>query len=641
MIGKIKKILFLGLKQNIDLFFSEAQKIGYVEFISPKKKSIETPLPIRNIFRAIRILKKLSHPEDKIEQDSKSVQEYADRIVFLHGEQDRLQDEEKMLFDEIEKVMPFGDFSKEDVSYVLKEGKRILQYLCIKSSKALEIELPEELIYVGTEYDLDYFVAVNREPVHYHGFIELEIKKSLSDLKKELREVKKKIRLTEMELRCYAGLVPRLKAGLIERLDEYNLKSAKETISFPMEESIFSVEAWVPEDKLEELEKFVAPMDVSFEIVEPDPNEKVPTYMENEGVAKIGEDLVNIYDTPSTQDSDPSMWVLIFFALFYGMIVYDIGYGFCYFFAGLFLRYKFKKSSQVMKRLAKLTLILGISSIVCGVFLGSYFGNDILPNSRFDKYVFINALAEEKASYHLAKKDDVYEEWQRQFPKLAEAKNGREFLNIAAVKDGKETDFEAFIEFKRNIFMELALFIGALHITLSLLRYSRRNKASIGWVIFIIGAYLYLPSQVDATSFLNFLNIISKEVAEVVGLGIIIAGVLLALVLAVVERGLKAIAEIQQAMQIFADILSYLRIYALGLAGGIMAATCNSMGAQLIQPFGFLAILLGHFINFNLGIMSGVIHGLRLNFLEWYRYSFLGDGKLFNPLKLLNEQNKR
>lgn len=64
-----------------------------------------------------------------------------------------------------------------------------------------------------------------------------------------------------------------------------------------------------------------------------------------------------------------------------------------------------------------------------------------------------------------------------------------------------------------------------------------------------------------------------------------------------------------------------------------MAETFNRMGIDLGLFFGIIVILGGHGINFVLGTMGGVIHGLRLNFIEWYHYSFDGGGKLFKPLR--------
>jgi len=92
-------------------------------------------------------------------------------------------------------------------------------------------------------------------------------------------------------------------------------------------------------------------------------------------------------------------------------------------------------------------------------------------------------------------------------------------------------------------------------------------------------------------------------------------------------------------IQFFSDILSYIRIFALGLSGALLAQTFNNLsfdlwnagiGGMIIAPVIFL---LGHTLNITLCIMGGVIHGLRLNFLEWYRWSFDGGGKRFVPFK--------
>ena len=88
-------------------------------------------------------------------------------------------------------------------------------------------------------------------------------------------------------------------------------------------------------------------------------------------------------------------------------------------------------------------------------------------------------------------------------------------------------------------------------------------------------------------------------------------------------------------IEVFADVLSYLRLYALALAGSIMANTFNSFSSKMPFIFGILVLIIGHTLNIVLSVMGGVIHGLRLNFLEWYHYSFEGEGKKHRPLALL------
>ena len=110
-------------------------------------------------------------------------------------------------------------------------------------------------------------------------------------------------------------------------------------------------------------------------------------------------------------------------------------------------------------------------------------------------------------------------------------------------------------------------------------------------------------------------------------------GLILAVGIAIFRHKLLGLLEASNLIQIFGDVLSYLRLYALGLAGSLLTATMLDLAASVPFVFGLIILLLGHAVNIVLGIMGGIIHGLRLNFLEWYHYSFEGGGRMFNPLR--------
>jgi V/A-type H+-transporting ATPase subunit I len=163
-----------------------------------------------------------------------------------------------------------------------------------------------------------------------------------------------------------------------------------------------------------------------------------------------------------------------------------------------------------------------------------------------------------------------------------------------------------------------------------------RNWAAAGWILFLIGGYLYFPFYLGVPSVVNYLVGVPSATAGHIGLYMITAGIPLAVALSVYRHGIAGLHEVMNVIQVFADTMSYLRLYALGLAGGIVAATMNGLAGGLPWFFGVLLLILAHGINMALGIMSGVIHGLRLNFLEWYHYSFEGGGKKFKALRMLN-----
>ncbi|MBM3193831.1 MAG: V-type ATP synthase subunit I, partial [Chlamydiae bacterium] len=102
-----------------------------------------------------------------------------------------------------------------------------------------------------------------------------------------------------------------------------------------------------------------------------------------------------------------------------------------------------------------------------------------------------------------------------------------------------------------------------------------------------------------------------------------------------IQERLAGLAIVFKLIEVFADVLSYLRLYALGLAGMVMASTFNEMGAMVGGGIiGALVIFFGHTINITLTVMAGVLHGLRLNFLEWYHHCFEGGGRKFRPLRV-------
>lgn len=637
MIIDVKKYLILGVKEEIDRFFAKAQHKGIIEFISPHgKKSVEVPAEVQHLFSAMKILRKL--PLKKPYQGGGDLQfadETAQKIIDLKMEVERLSEEKRLVENEIVRVAPFGDFSLEDIDYIEKKGKCEIQFFCMKTLKSHNSHFGDEVFFIGTAYDLDYFVAINKKARSYPDMIEMRIDRPLGELQTHLTFVKESLHQIEAELKGYAGHLDFLHGAFVERLNDYHLMAAKKEIVFPLENSLFAIEAWVPSNKTNILFSIVDGMAIHCEPILIEPDDRVPTYMENKGVPRIGEDLVRIYDIPATTDRDPSGWVFWFFALFFAMIVADGGYGLMYLGLCLFLKFKLRKLRSSAKRLLNLAIILSASCVVWGILTSAFFGLEISPKSWIGKLSVVQYLAIKKADYHLAHHDDVYQFWVAKFSDLVNVKSGSEFLDTAIIKKDHHITYEALDAFSDSILLEFSLIIGVFHIALSLLRYLLRHWAGIGWVIFMVGGYLYFPLILKATSMMNFLGIIDKTASAAVGLQLIYTGIATALFLALIQKRLKGIGEITTLVQVFADVLSYLRLYALGLAGVIMAETFNDIGRSVGLVFGFIFILMGHSVNVMLGLMAGTIHGLRLNFIEWYHYCFDGGGRLFNPLMRL------
>ncbi len=625
----VKKYAFIGMMSQREAFFKEAQKSGFVEFIpASKAKKVSLPKELEVYVQALKIL---GHQEALEQESSGDPKLCADRSVELKHLLGALDDEERALDAEISRVGVFGDF---DLAAIDSEHlKRQIQFFTRKQSK--QGDVPEELIFIGTEFDLDYFVGVSKERQQIPDMIEMQIDRPLGELQKRLHEVYEERKRYTSELKSLAAFIDIIQADFIDHLNTYNLEFAQNETKGELDDALFVAECWIPSHKLTAVNTLMKQFSVHCEPIPADKDERVPTYLDNKGFSRIGEDLVQIYDVPSDTDKDPSPWVYWAFILFFSIIVADAGYGFLYLGLALFLRHKFKHLKGAGKRFLTLVTSIAIGCVAWGFLTASFFGMHLKPDNPLNHYSLIGYLTRAKAEYHITHKDDVYQLWVKKYPILTEASTGEQFINGAKENKDGQLLFPINEEFADNILMELALLIGTLHICLSLLRYGWRSWANFGWIAFMVGAYLFLPSMLNATSLVNFLGLVSKTTATTFGLQLLTVGISFAVIIAFIQLRLKGLGEIANVIQIFADTLSYLRLYALGLAGMMMAATFNGIARDAGLFVGVLILLAGHGLNITMGAIGGIIHGLRLNFLEWYHYSFDGGGKFFKPLKLL------
>ncbi|GAB4237955.1 MAG: V-type ATP synthase subunit I [Chlamydiales bacterium] len=633
----VKKYLFVGTLDQRDLFFKQMQKAGIVHFIDMKLKKGHTHSPeLETIGNAIKVV--LSLPT-RFQQDFdhyENAPKLANKILALKHEIDSLMEEKRVTHLEIERIEPFGNFNINEIKEIERKGKRRIQFFCTKQDQPLPDEPNVHMIYIASDHGLDYYIGIHSNARQFEHYTQMHFEFSLDELKARLQEIEERLEELEENLKVQAQYNDYLHRSYIYFLNDYELQRHE---GFPQEElngNIFAVEGWIPHHKIDEIEDIVKNLRVYYEQIAQNEEETPPTYLENHGVAAVGEDLINIYDTPSYEDKDPSMWVLGAFAFFFAMIVGDAGYGFIFLAIALYLNYRFSQAKGAGKRFIKLSFILAGSCIVWGIMTHSFFGINLDIDSPLRKVSLLQWLVEKKAAYHIKYQDATYQEWIQQNPAGSEVQSAQQFLRIVKNEDeGGAISFPILEGFTKSVMLELALLVGIIHIALSFARYLGRNWSGLGWILALLGGYLYFPEYLEATSMSHYVLGIPPEIGESEGILLIAGGFGLTMILAIIQNRLMGLTEIANIIQVFADVLSYLRLYALALAGGIMSQTINEMSGSLPIVLGIVLIVIGHIVNIALSIMGGVIHGLRLNFIEWYHYSFEGGGKLFKPLKLL------
>lgn len=350
-------------------------------------------------------------------------------------------------------------------------------------------------------------------------------------------------------------------------------------------EPLYALQAWVPAPRIPELEDYAGRHGLALEVAEPDPSDTPPTLLENPPELRAGEDLVTFYRAPGYRVWDPSSVVFFSFALFFAMIIADAGYGLV---VGAITAWLWKRLGQTESGRAWRILLATLSgaSLVYGVLVGGYFGVTPPPDSLLGR------------------------------------------AHLIDIQDS-------------GVMMALSILIGAGHLILANLMDAYRQRGSlaalapVGWALLVVGGLL-LGGQ-----------LLVEDLPAWPGEALMAVGFPLILVfsgygerpLARAAQGALALTQLTKA---FGDVLSYLRLFALGLASASLAAAFNDMAADVsgtsrIAGIGiFLALLvlvLGHTLTFVLGIASAVIHGLRLNFIEFFDWSLKDEGYLFRAFQ--------
>ncbi|KAF3363383.1 V-type ATP synthase subunit I [Chlamydiales bacterium STE3] len=636
----VKKILFVGLQEDKKAFFEKAQTIGIIHFIDLDPKKVQGfPAHLQDTLRAIKVLRSLPPSEQEENFEGLYSQVITQDILAIKNKLDKLEEESRVIKLEKARVEIFGNFSLEDIDYIRNEGGRVFQFYSAKHGVAEKMVDEPNLIYIGSEHGLDYFVGINFRFKDYEGMVEMKIDQPIGKLQHRADFLKNEIKKFEEKLKTYTKYDRFLHLSVIEQMNLFNLEKAESTVQSELNHALFIASGWVPINKLNELTLLAQEKSIQIEEIAIEPTDVVPTFLENHGLSRLGEDLIGIYDTPSTSDKDPSLWVLLFFALFFAFIVGDGGYGAVFFGLTLYFRYKHPSLKGLKKRILNMVTILSVACMVWGLLISSFFGLSLNPDHPLRKASLTTWLAAKKAEYHIKNRDKPYIDSVQRIPHLKTVSDPKLFLSqgYTVAKDGKK-NFEILNGYSDAILLELALLVGVIHLCFGLLRYAKRNWSAFGWVAFLIGGYLYFPNYLGVPSMLTYAFGMDLEKGAQFGLYLMAAGVPFAVVVAIIRAGILGIAEIMSVIQVFADALSYLRLYALGLAGSIVSSTINDMADAMPFAIAIVLIIGAHIVNMLLGIVGGLIHGLRLNFLEWYHYSFEGGGKPFKALKLIKPE---
>ncbi|MCK5787624.1 MAG: hypothetical protein KAH32_01320 [Chlamydiia bacterium] len=653
----ILKYVFLGFIGDVSDFMKESQNMGKIQFGDSnfsfdvnESKNIDAIKRTSNNVNSIAVESLLSVEgveglkylnKDQSFFEKKGVMQIADEIISMKQEENTLINEKNKI---IGLIATYNSLGVDSMLSLRKQCNDALDFYVVSSSERLRENISPNIVSMPIRtlnkkkwsIVFDFIRSVKKFIESMPADAEcLDITFSLSELNDQLCSLNRKIDNITKELHLHAFYIEGINDAFAGALNSTKRESAKENIK-SMEGSIFYIEGWIKDSDFYDVLGMCSKIGIKIMPTKIKEDEIVPTAICNKGTLRIGEDIIYAYDVPLSVDMDLSSFVLPFFAIFYGIIVGDAGYGMLQIALCLFVKRRFvKKMDAALNRIFNLISILGATTIIWGLVIGNIFGIDLAKYDSTYRFVPVYYITAIKKQYM----DAVYEE--------------NKIVNESIVSfdiDGKSSDFEHPSIFKdyddyekvrNSILFEFAILFGCFHLMLGMLINLRKKPENLGWAIVLFGSFFGVSRYMDAVNAYDYLlSGYFGAFIYTISYYIIYIGVALAISMSMFCNGiLVGFFEITSAIQLFSDVMSYLRLYALGLSGGIMAATFNSMGYSM-GCFGIPVIVLGHAINILLCVMGGAIHGTRLNFLEWFRYCFEGGGIKFKPLKNVKSINE-
>jgi V/A-type H+-transporting ATPase subunit I len=361
----------------------------------------------------------------------------------------------------------------------------------------------------------------------------------------------------------------------------------------PAETTVSWITGFMPADDLGLLKRAAAENGWAFIADDPGPDDDVPTKLKNNKFASLIYPLTDFLEVvPGYREVDISPYFMLFFCIFFGMIFGDAAYGAILLIAGIIGIIKTAKKG--VPAALKLLLLLGLSNFIWGVLTCTWFGVDttLLPN--FLKQISLPlistaALQGKVSAIELTRADGLVQQ------------NLMIFCFSLALVQLSIGHILAIIR-TRSLKMlgdigSIAMLLGMYFIILSLIASNEYNKIPMSMPM----VYVFAGGFVLNFIFANYDGSIGRSI---------------------LESCKNIISVILGIANVFSDIMSYIRLWAVGLAGGAIAATIDSMAGPMLGHFiffifGVVLLVFGHGLNLVLNVLSVLVHGVRLNTLEF------------------------
>ena len=588
MIEKMRKYSFVLYHLDYNEFLKELQKLGMVHLI--KTTDIQTESLSKNLelikeySENLKYLTKLASDAAKVSVNIPAIALY-NKIEAAREEKEALNRKAEILRKQVKDLAPWGHFDYKLVDSIAAKGIKVEFRTCLKNHFKPEWPEDHSIRVINEVGGITYFVlfyeedrpAIDADVFSFHHH-------TLQELESQLDEVNGQIASIDEYLHGIAPTAIEMftqEMSDLSRVCEYE-EATLQGVS-EADDHLRVLSGWIPVRKEPELQAFLQDNGVIHFASDARGEDNPPVSLRNNWFARLFEPISRMYMLPFYDDLDLTPFFAPFFMLFYGFCNADMAYGIVVVLLGLFLRHKLK--NPAMKSIMMLVVIFGIASIIMGWVMGSALGFDL-------KKTFMN-------------------------PTIL-IRNNDQIFNFALLLGAIQILFGVLVNaFKQARQSGFRYFLAPLGTFLFLLSLSVLGAGLLKVDISKFQPYVKYPLVTGLLLLLLFNNPQKNIMMNILGGLWVLYGVITGF---------------------FGDILSYIRLFALGVSSAILGFVINSIGQQflsikIVGPVIFIVFMLaGHALNIALGALSGFVHPLRLTFVEFFNNAgFSGPGMEYKP----------
>ncbi|MBM3859985.1 MAG: hypothetical protein FJ395_10085 [Verrucomicrobia bacterium] len=559
----MKKVTLLCLAHSREATLEQLRDLGIVHLRPVSQQESESVEAARREYEYVRNALEILTPQPDRAPSGRAPREVVEELWKLIHERRALNDEQGALTHREQHMAPFGNFDPAAVQALQAGGILVRLY---QASPKPPPMVTEDAVYVELHRDKNavHFAVISRSPVEIPNAQEVPLpEQSLAEVRERLAAIAARQRAIQEEIGQFGGDHPRVAALLADAEDQWRFAAARAGMGAGAGETIAYLQGYCPAEQVARLNNAAPSHGWGLVIEEPAEDDPVPTLVRYPRWVKPVESLFELVGIlPGYREVDISAAFLIFFALFFAVLVGDAGYGALFLITSLVAARLLPKTPR---KVFVLLNIVSVTTIIWGVLTGAYFG-----------------VAVEQGP--LAR------------------------LRVDWLSDPEHV--------KRLCFM-----IGAVHLSLAHLWNVARNPrslqalAQVGWLCTTWTMYFVALKMVLGLPVPGFT------------MPLFLTGVALIVLFMTPPRKLKgewfnhAMLPLSLVSN-FVDVVSYIRLFAVGTASFAVANSFNAALAPMLGHWmsGLAAVLflfLAHALNIILCLMGVMVHGVRLNTLEF------------------------